>query len=442
MLYNGTDPIDIILPDRSGDMSITMIPNNEVDNIPSITRRKVLVYGYYYEDNLGDDMFISAFKLLLPQFELSFTKKLNTSILDKYHAVVVGGGDIFNDYFMDQVREAKHKYPHIPFYAIGCGVSYPSYISTGCTALFEMIYLRNSTDLPCFRMIMGYEYVKAMPDLGFMLQCKPDTRMRKTLVCPATPMMQIPDYLPRLKSAIHEALQLGPVVLVRFNTCGRHNEDDDTICKILMETMPLSYDKTVYNPEQMLKLMSKHDLIIASRFHAHVFGIISGTPLLSVSTTRKTDLLLKEHCPAKLCETLTYYPGSVAKILKNPDVANQLKDIAGHCRSALSKLNLDQIISDRVRRIKKDTEDTTALYQKCRRYVINLTGQDPDDKNIKVIGVSAPEAKSIAGFVCKILTGKEDSPYFWGLMTNIQTKPWELRDMILWICQDMHDKAL
>ena len=438
MLYNDTAPIDIVLP-PSDNMNINMISESEPQQLPSMSRRKVLVYGYYYENNLGDDMFISAFKLLLPQFELTFTKKLDIVILDKYHAVIVGGGDIFNDYFINQVRSAKYKYPQVPFYAIGCGVSYPSYISTGCTALFEMIYLRNSTDLPCFRMIMGHEYVKAMPDLGFILSCKSDIRARKTLVCPATPMLQVPDYLPRLKSAIHEALQLGPVVLVRFNTCGRDDEDDDVVCRLLMETMPLSYDKTVYNPEQMLKLMSKHDLIIASRFHAHVFGIISATPLLSISTTRKTDLLLKEHCPAKLCESLTYYPGSVAKILKATDISEQLRNVANSCRTALSKLNLDQVINDRIRRIKKDTEDTTALYQKCRRYVINLTGQDPDNKNI---GVSISEAKAIATFVCKTLTGQEDSPYLWGLITNIQTKPWELYNMILWICQDMHDKAL
>lgn len=66
----------------------------------------VLVYGWYHQQNLGDDLFATAFVTLFPEFEFRFVNHIGISDLQGIAAVFFGGGS-----FIDQA-------PQIPIDAL------------------------------------------------------------------------------------------------------------------------------------------------------------------------------------------------------------------------------------------------------------------------------------------------------------------------------------
>ena len=59
--------------------------------------RRVLVYGWYHQDNLGDDLFVEAFKKLFPEFEFTFSNFLTRSQVRRCDAVFFGGGSFLDN---------------------------------------------------------------------------------------------------------------------------------------------------------------------------------------------------------------------------------------------------------------------------------------------------------------------------------------------------------
>jgi polysaccharide pyruvyl transferase WcaK-like protein len=59
--------------------------------------KKILVYGFYYKNNIGDNLFIDAFKYLFPDVEFLFVSKITLSNLTSdISTVFIGGGSFLN----------------------------------------------------------------------------------------------------------------------------------------------------------------------------------------------------------------------------------------------------------------------------------------------------------------------------------------------------------
>lgn len=58
---------------------------------------KILVHGWYHQDNLGDDLFIEAFQALFPQFEFKFSNQITLYDVQQADAVFIGGGSFLNE---------------------------------------------------------------------------------------------------------------------------------------------------------------------------------------------------------------------------------------------------------------------------------------------------------------------------------------------------------
>src|SRR5271166_6394396 len=54
--------------------------------------KNILIYGFYYKNNLGDDLFMEAFEYLFPDLELFFTDSISVDKLLGMDAVFFGGG--------------------------------------------------------------------------------------------------------------------------------------------------------------------------------------------------------------------------------------------------------------------------------------------------------------------------------------------------------------
>ena len=64
--------------------------------------KRVLVYGWYHQNNLGDDMFAEAFRYLLPEISFTFTNCIMKSQVAACDALIFGGGS-----FLDNVIRAE-----------------------------------------------------------------------------------------------------------------------------------------------------------------------------------------------------------------------------------------------------------------------------------------------------------------------------------------------
>src|ERR1700722_3126553 len=56
----------------------------------------ILVYGWYNHFNVGDDLFIDAFRKIFPQYSFIFTDQITTNHLDNIDAVFFGGGSFLD----------------------------------------------------------------------------------------------------------------------------------------------------------------------------------------------------------------------------------------------------------------------------------------------------------------------------------------------------------
>lgn len=53
---------------------------------------KVLIYGYYFKENIGDALFIQAFQYLFPDLNLTFVSFLNEENINNSDLIIFGGG--------------------------------------------------------------------------------------------------------------------------------------------------------------------------------------------------------------------------------------------------------------------------------------------------------------------------------------------------------------
>jgi polysaccharide pyruvyl transferase WcaK-like protein len=58
---------------------------------------KVLVYGWYHQGNIGDDLFIQAYQYLFPNLQFTFTEVISVDTLQDIGAVFFGGGSFLLD---------------------------------------------------------------------------------------------------------------------------------------------------------------------------------------------------------------------------------------------------------------------------------------------------------------------------------------------------------
>lgn len=57
----------------------------------------ILVYGWYHQDNLGDELFMDAFRTLFPQLTFKFVNQICLSDVEAADAVFIGGGSFLGD---------------------------------------------------------------------------------------------------------------------------------------------------------------------------------------------------------------------------------------------------------------------------------------------------------------------------------------------------------
>jgi polysaccharide pyruvyl transferase WcaK-like protein len=402
----------------------------------------LLITGYYFKKNYGDDLLLKvAKKLFSPRYcstefstQVIAIDAINqnnlTDLCTWSDKIILFGGEVLNDYFIGKLNSMKsfaiqNLRKNIGMYAIGvsCNSDY-AYI-TNKLDIFEVIIFRNQADSDMFTPRYSNLYCKMLPDPVFLL--KPENKPNfLTKFSKKEKNINVGFFLSQTVKATDEYIEnLAHLVrnwifhnaTVYFLTMC-NNLDSSTENDLILNTAvynKLNYaerEHVVYmdKPESILDLMPSLQYAVCWRFHAHVFCIQYGVPFISISNTPKVINLLKDTGLGDLC---FYNRNTILGISYVIDNCNELKKKLDGIHSSLLKSAQDYkkwpIFIFRERHLPRFALDVnnSKLFQNINKWYTQYAINSNHDHNSKIL--------------IYLLTGRHNSEYQWGLMKKMES---------------------
>lgn len=331
------------------------LPKYRISTTPTL---EVLVLGYYNHGNLGDEQYKISIKWLLqralgevnPHIRFMDCDQLkNVEDIVPGTVVCLGGGDVLNTYFLDKLNriftlEVKRRRRYT-LLALSVGIPYNDIFLHPAQRtkleIFDAIFLRTTRDIPILTQYIGKGRVHYLPDTSCYVM-DATSRLQNTVVTDNTRFLVDYEKIQRsvvakkkvigislcrhiyhpdkpyrdnykkivqdLAILIYNLVKLGfLVVLVPFNTkplmgCDvTLNKENDTLIQadvmaLLSDTVlpsVMNIDYTVHLDE-MLALYPLFHVMIPMRFHATLFCVYTGVPMIPIYTTKKIRNFLAE----------------------------------------------------------------------------------------------------------------------------------------------------
>jgi polysaccharide pyruvyl transferase WcaK-like protein len=423
---------------------------------------QIVVLGYYQRNNLGDTIYTLTMPRLFPECQLSFYNLDDlTTIPTGTDAIVCGGGDLINRYFHDKIVTLCKGFSGRKI-ALSIGISFESFRNAECLNLFDQIFLRNKTDVRYLQSKLGSEVVHYLPDLAFSLDTTglrtkhwskftaPIASRRPRLglfyIASVTPIKPLVNQLIELTGKLS---QVYDVRLYRFNTSHQVNEDDDLLNQAIAAALPNTYLKVkskVYSVPDMLKVFGRLDLAICMRYHAHVLATLTGTPFISLSTTRKTELFMLESGLQSLLhrvignlngEPTTFdVDGVVTQLnsiwMQRTTVRSNLLTLAADNRALLITSKPQAVLTSfRPSRIQLSrSRSLDQLYTQVRAFILAQTGYDVATRVTPDQAWEPAVIRRIAEHMSFLVTESPISEFIHGTIQNLTERPFELMGML------------
>lgn len=266
---------------------------------------RILIVGYYNHCNFGDDLYQEAFPCVLSGHFLTFTdiEKVHHHNAEEYDVVILGGGDVVSEYFLDKFSKWYFKQSvHIPCYAYSIGIPYYSLVEEGKIDLFDHIICRNQIDIQPLSKRFGKENVSYLPDFvfsiptNFKLKNLPTQNRRKVSICLAQPSFQKPELFNQLVTYLSHLAVDYHLVYLPFNFNLRNSKENDYHLGLrLKEHIP---ELEVYDQkldfETTISHLNTSYFSVCMRLHSHILSIIACCPFISIHSTRKVRNLLND----------------------------------------------------------------------------------------------------------------------------------------------------
>lgn len=278
----------------------------------------ILVIGYYYHNNLGDESYRDVLGKFFPGDYLEFVDADKIKHIDgqKYDAIIVGGGDIINDYFVSKIKPYLKTFIGTKI-AFSIGFPFPNLITEEYIGYFDHVFTRNLEDLRRAQKILGSHRAHYLPDATFKLSLKEvcnsgDKTVRTKMEQKQCGMFLVGNLI-RYDEVVEDLTRLVVKLSKRYQVtlyCFDSREDYRLSQRVVdharEKAAKLGYysERTVneqiqldmkqYTTYEMLDVINKLDYAVCMKYHAHIFAMICGVPFLSISSTRKTRLLMKQ----------------------------------------------------------------------------------------------------------------------------------------------------
>jgi len=227
--------------------------------------------------------------------------------------ILLGGGDILTDYFLDNVIKVFKNKPN-KIIAVSVGIPYSSIIYENKLKIIDYIFLRSKQGLNVLSKYYDKSKIFYLPDISyfcenpFEIQAVKPNQKKRIGICLSRHIFDknnVQYYDNILKSFalfIDYITCFGfEIVLLPFNTNAHNSSENDLLIQNdLFARLKNTSNVTVVNhklsPLEMNALFKTFYLCIPMRFHACLFSIYNGIPFLPVFTTTKiNNLLLDIH---------------------------------------------------------------------------------------------------------------------------------------------------
>ena len=314
----------------------------------------IYVIGYFGHSNTGDQQYILTFDYFFKTF-LPNPVNFNINYLDCDHIktqtfldsdiIILGGGDVLNNYFLDQLISKFINKPN-KILAVSVGLPYTDIIiNTNKLNIIDYIFVRSQQDISLFQQYFHPHRIFYLPDLSyFMLNLLTPTQTIHTQLVPCqitSETVEIyknsslinkhlstirqngkkiialtlsrhiyhPDYKQEYYNILNSFSKFVKylltfdyhVVLLPFNTnesCPKENDIliHNDLMKFITDNpkilLNITNITTHLEPLEILDLYQYFYLTIPMRFHAVLFSMYTKTPMLPIFTTRKIKNLL------------------------------------------------------------------------------------------------------------------------------------------------------
>lgn len=399
----------------------------------------ILVIGYFDKQNLGDE----AYKLVMGNFfpgdTLTFvgSDKLASVERFSYDAVVVGGGDIINDYFNRHISSFLHVFKK-PKIAFSIGIPFPDLIIDKYMGFFDHVFTRNMEDVRRIQQLLGANRAHYIPDitltLPFKKQVKVETEEKKCGVFLIGNVMEFPFITDDLSHLIGKLALTYKMIFYCFNPTEDMDISNYIIkeSKIRIENSETGNDRmkellekakdpsrfSVYQTKDvpdMLEQIGGLDFAVCMRYHSHIFCTIANVPFISISTTRKTRSLMKTIGIAD-------YQYEVELNSSGTPIASDYTKMKEVCRIALRD---EEMITEKLQIFLEDS-----LFLLESRQASKLLHYNGDIKNIHDFYESTHDAANTARLISSRTLGFPDSGFNYGILEKLLTKDADVKQVI------------
>lgn len=249
---------------------------------------RVVVVGYYYRDNLGDDQYMISIPFLLQMMgyigEITFknVSDLTENDFQEDDLIVLGGGDVIVPYFLDKLSiwtAGKNN----RLLALSVGIPYVSCLNHPLLQKFEHVYVRTMQDKPLLRHYG--DNISFIPDacLFYPWRIEPHRGEYQVLVYSAH--HDVPEDIAHVVKCLKASKNKW--ILLPFDI-GSHDDRRplEEICSKVDRDDVTVWDGPM-GVNQRLSVLKGALSVHAMRFHAFVFAAAFGVKVCPMETTRK-----------------------------------------------------------------------------------------------------------------------------------------------------------
>lgn len=278
----------------------------------------ILIVGYYNKKNAGDDLYEASFaKILTGDLSLTYCNidNLEAHLAVDYKSIIFGGGDLINVYFIAPFvkwwkRYIKQRRFRPTLFAVSIGIPFPSLVDQGYLDIFDSIFVRSKSDMLTLKQRYQDNTVFYTPDIVFSLSLP---KIRKV------PNRNVGVFLSRniynkkdnfsyknllmtFELFLTKVHCMGySIVLISMNSdCSSDSDNDMLLNKELERRMQMncvpvsSIVMNGKNTQSCLQLFYNITFSICMKYHAHILSVMTGTPFISVYSTRKVKKLIED----------------------------------------------------------------------------------------------------------------------------------------------------
>ena len=397
---------------------------------------RVIVTGYFYKHNLGDDTFEYIWNHILQQipnvtFSIVDFDKLKNVPIDSVDTIILAGGNLLLDYFCKHLYKFKHK----RILGFSLGIPYKGFCFTSSILdHFDHIECRSKLDTKLLNKCYQLPVAICTPDISVLLpQILPTKgitlpRFENKLnvgVCLTRPIVNSPNYLDVLQgfaTCINQITKTNQfhIYLIPFDTNTKSNTNCDLFINNdllnLLDDQHVTNVSTLTVPE-MYSAFHCLDINICMRFHSIMYSLICNVPFVPVFTTSKVQELLND------LGSLRSYPLPTENNLPTFLDPNKLLDtfysvLNNKQPPKLESISIDYFIKHVSETLHKPIQKHTRIYS--LQHLLEIIAKDSHN--------------DIAEIICNYF-GSND--YHYGLASKLPLDTVNLTQELEWIWNDL-----